>query len=189
MDRKRRATLVGIADAILGAALATSAARSALAAETARLLSRTLPELNDPARPSFDVFYALSQLVTCRSRLDRKAAEKLYPLFMEEPWGPKHIATAYEGLTKALTKAPGACSAPELIASGALGKGETWFCTHLLITWYLGIYYHERKTVRVLYEDALMQDPVRNLTTIPGLTGGEPGYWIKPPAAARGIRK
>jgi len=108
----------------------------------------------------------------------------MYPLFMEEPWGPKHIAAAYEGLTKALASAPGACSAPELIASGALGKGERWFCEHLLVTWYLGIYYHERKTVRVLYTEALMWDPVRELTKVPGLSGGEPGYWINPPTAA-----
>lgn len=184
MNRKRRAALLAIADAILGAALATSAARLALAVETARILGRTPPILNDPARPSFDVFVALSELVTCRSPLDQKAAKKLYPLFMEEPWGPKHIATAYEGLTKALTKGPGACSAPQLIASGALGKGEAWFCAHLLVTWYMGIYYHERKIVRVLYEQALMWEPVRGLTNILGLTGGKPGYWSEPPVAA-----
>ena len=179
----RRAALRRIADAILGTALATSAARSALAAETASVLSRALPRLDDPARPSFKVFFALSRLVTCRSRLDPKAAEKLYPLFMEEPWGPKHVATAYMELTAALKNASAACSAPELIAAGVLGKGERWFCEHLLTTWYLGIYYHQRKTVRALYEEALMWDPVRNFTTIPGLTGGEPGYWINPPAA------
>jgi hypothetical protein len=185
MDRNRRALVLGITDAILGAALGSPATRSALAAETAHVLAQPLPALTDRARPSFDVFLALSRLVTCRARLDPAAARKMYPVFMEEPWGPKHIATAYEGLRKALARAPGPCSAPELIGAGALGKGERWFCAHLLTTWYLGIYYHERKTVRLLYDDALMWESVRGLTTIPGLTGGPPGYWTKPPATGR----
>jgi D-sorbitol dehydrogenase-like protein len=185
----RRAALRRIADTILAAALATRAGRMALAGETARILERPLPAVDDRARPSLDVFVALSQLITCRPRLDRASAQKMYPLFLEEPWGPKHIATAYEELVRLLAKAPGACSAPQLIAAGALPEGETWFCGHVLETWYLGIYYHERLKVRVLYEEALMWEAVRDFAGVPAVTGGVPGYWINPPEASRKTRK
>jgi hypothetical protein len=181
-DDARRSALHRIGLALLGAAVVGST-RSAFAATTPGLLRGPWPRLDDPARPSFDVFVALSQLVTVRRRLDRNATRAMYPLFMDEPWGAKHIAASYMGLRKALASAPRGSTAPQLIIADALGDSEKWFCTHLYTTWYLGIYYHERKTVRVLYEHALMWDAVRDVSGIPGVTRRRLGSWREPPAA------
>ena len=144
--------------ALLGSGTAALTARywvGAAAAES--MLNLKLPEAGSAESPSFAVFLALSQRVTLRPQLDKAAARRLYPLFLDEPWGAHHIHSTYTQLRAALQTPATACPAP----SGALGKGQAWFAYHLLTTWYLGIYYHERMPpVRVAYAEALMFDAV-----------------------------
>jgi hypothetical protein len=47
-----------------------------------------LPHSPDFAHPSLDMFVALSELVTLRTQLDPLMVQHMYPLFMDEPWGP-----------------------------------------------------------------------------------------------------
>jgi hypothetical protein len=133
---------------------------STAAAETA--FSLKLPEAGPPNRtPSFEVFLALSQLLTLRSLLDEASARRMYPLFLEEPWGAHHIHSTYAQLLALPDEADKLPRHAHPALGGKLSKGQVWFASHLLTTWYLGIYYHERTApVRVAYSEALMHDLV-----------------------------
>ena len=170
--------------ALIGGGISAVAARylmSTAAAET--VFSLKLPEAGPPNRtPSFEVFLALSQLVTLRSLLDEASARCMYPLFLEEPWGAHHIHSTYAQLLALLDEADKLPRHAHPFLGGKLGKGQAWFASHLLTTWYLGIYYHERTApVRVAYSGALMHDLVR-----PGIPrrfdeGSGFGAWGDPP--------
>lgn len=109
-----------------------------------------LPAIDPDAPHSFAVFYALSQLLTQRAQLDRSLTQQIYHLMLDEPWGAHHIATTYAQLL-------GALSSPE--SQAVLGQGQAWFASHVLTTWYLGVYYHERiPPQRVTHTGALMFD-------------------------------
>lgn len=144
--------------ALLGsstAALTTRYWMSAAAAESP--LNLDLPEAGSADKPSFAVFLALSQIVTLRTQLDEVSARRMYPLFMEEPWGPHHIHSTYTQLLSQLKRSNAESKPIHPAMSGSLSKGQSWFASHLLTTWYLGIYYHERMPpVRVAYAEALM---------------------------------
>lgn len=119
-------------------------------------------------------------LVTCHDDLDRSVSDRLYPVFMEEPWGPKHIATAYAVIHAAVPPDGLTC---EPVHRVSLDTGEAWFVEHLVTTWYLGVYYHaERPTRRLLYEEALMFGPVADLLPIPLIEAVPYGDWSVPPA-------
>ena len=92
---------------------------------------------------------------------------------MNEPWGAEHISGAY----RKLRQQPNESATVE-----KLTEGEGWFVSHLLTTWYLGVYYHEKRpTQRVTYEHALMFDAVKDWLPIPLLESTGPGNWQKSP--------
>lgn len=116
-----------------------------------------LPAPDATDTPSFEVFLALSQLVTLRRQLDVSIARRMYPLFLDEPLGRQHIRSTYAQLSSLATTTNPDGRDPKAM----LGKGEAWFASHLLTTWYLGVYYHERMPPhRVAYAEALMFDAV-----------------------------
>lgn len=176
----RRETVAAIAAGILTELLAPGG-RAAAAAEDMPAMLAELPRIDDPENPSFDVFYRLSQWVTCRPDLSREDSRILYPVFMKEPWGTKHISTAFAEIRDALTGRTPPPALPEIITSGALGEGEAWFVKHLLTTWYLGIYYHETGDRRLLYEGALMFEAIADTHPIPGFSDREYGFWAEKP--------
>jgi hypothetical protein len=144
--------------ALLSSSTATLASRywvSAAAAESTVRLE--LPEPETSGVPSFPVFLALSQLVTLRPQLDEAVARRMYPLFLDEPWGAHHIISTYSQLRNVLQQPADNPNQTHPAAHGGLGKGQIWFASHLLTTWYLGVYYHERMApLRVAYAEALM---------------------------------
>jgi Membrane bound FAD containing D-sorbitol dehydrogenase len=142
-----------------------------------------LPPSRNPFAPEFDEFLALSQIVLMRSNLDKAGARKLYDVFVEEPWGPKHIGHAYAVLRRELaqTRRHGGAVGP--LSLSRLEDGERWFVKHLLTTWYLGVYYHaERPTQRLLYDEALMFDAIRGVIPVPFLEATGFGAWAEPPS-------
>jgi len=158
LNLSRRALLA----ALIGSGIVTGLWRHLIAgAEANPFPDLKLPEPGPTDRPpSFEIFLALSQLVTLRQQLDDAVARRMFPLFLDEPWGEHHIHSTYAQILS-LTRTSG----DELLqqahpaASSTLGKGQAWFAAHLLTTWYLGIYYHERMPpVRVAYSEALMHD-------------------------------
>lgn len=168
--------------ALLGGGASALASRywiGAAAAESA--LPLKLPEAKPAEAPSFAVFLALSQLVTLRPQLDESVARRMYPLFLDEPWGAHHIHSTYSQLLGLIEL--GAAQPKPADPRDKLGKGQAWFATHLLTTWYLGIYYHERTPpLRVSYTEALMYDQVRAYLPRRFAEGTGFGAWSIPPS-------
>lgn len=132
---------------------------------------------------SFDMFYALSQLVTLRTHLDESVARRMYPLFLEELWGAHHIQSTYSELWATLRQTNSTPGHAHPAASGQLGKGQAWFASHVLTTWYLGVYYHERTApIRVMHSDALMFDAAGTTLPRPYVEAGGFGFWGELPA-------
>jgi len=149
-------------------------------------LELSLPPPGDPNAPSFEVFMALSRIVLLRDRLDEQAARQMYRLFMDEPWGPKHIHTAYAALRAAIIERNHRADRTAPAPLKMLGPHETWFISHLVTTWYLGIYYHEqRPTQRVTYAHALMFEAIRGTLPIPYLENTGYGAWAELPPDIR----
>ena len=179
---KRRRVICASAASVLSGLLATPVSRLLLAAETTKLLSQPWPELKKSKAPSFEVFYKLSQIVTCREMLSKDAAKKLFQVFMDEPWVEKHISTAYITLRKKLEETKANASLPALLEKGVLEPSEAWFVSHLITTWYLGVYYHHTTSPKlVLRQDALMWQATNGLVVQAGDPSLQPGYWASKP--------
>jgi hypothetical protein len=105
----------------------------------------------------------------------------MYDVFMQEPWGPKHVGHAYALLREAILKA-GSSGGREPVSFSALQSGERWFISHLVTTWYLGIYYHEqRPTRRITLIGALMYEAARGIAPTPYFESVGFGAWSEPP--------
>ena len=137
-------------------------------------------------KPSLETFKALSTLVTLHDDLDPDTVERMYKVFMDEPWGPEHTVRLHDKITTALAAGVARKKRPPMKnPAWKLDDGEKWFADHLLTTWYLGIYYHaERPTQRIAYENALMFAPLRGLMPIPYLEPVGFGNWAEPPKDA-----
>jgi hypothetical protein len=145
-------------------------------------LELSLPSPGILGTASFEVFMALSRIVLLRDDLDRQMAQRLFKLIMDEPWAPKHIHNAYATLRAAIIKRNKAADRENPASLNVLGAGEKWFVSHLVTTWYLGIYYHEQQpTRRVAYSEALMFDAIRGVVPIPYLESTGFGAWADAP--------
>ncbi len=181
VDKRRRVICVSAATVLAGL-LATPASRLLMAAETNKLLLQPWPELKNPKAPSFEVFYKLSQIVTCRQNLSQEAAKKVFQVFLNEPWVEKHIATAYTVLRTKLEGATSQTSLPDLLHKEVLEESEAWFVSHLITTWYLGVYYHHSTSpIMVLDQEALMWQVATGLVVQAGDPNLQPGYWANKP--------
>jgi hypothetical protein len=153
-------------------------------------LDLALPEAGDPNKPSLEVFAALSRIVLLRSDLDPEVTQRMYKVFMDEPWGPKHVGTAYGRLRRAIIARNSMPRDAEPVPLDPLDGGEKWFVSHLLVTWYLGVYYHEKRpTQRITLDGALMFESVRGLMPKPFLESTGFGAWAElPPTGDKGDR-
>ena len=115
------------------------------------------------------------------------AVAEIQPLWEDAmKWG--HMLDSYRPILRDLMAkaADGHVTEDEPRMRMSYGKDcdlEKWFLHHIITTWYLGIYYHDKRTERVLYEDALMWDAVSDMVPAAGFSTGEYGYWENPPAA------
>ncbi|MFT6490712.1 MAG: hypothetical protein ACJAXQ_001495 [Parvibaculaceae bacterium] len=140
----------------------------------------TDPDKAEPEGRLFNTFKALSQIVTFRSDLHEPTLETIYRVFHDEPWMAEHTLTSYEQLKPFINQEIAPTSNPKL----ALGEGQKWFTEHLLTTWYLGIYYHDRtQPIRVAYEHALMFDAIKETQPIPLIDATGPRGWSSKPEA------
>jgi Membrane bound FAD containing D-sorbitol dehydrogenase len=151
------------------------------AQDDASLLQITLPPAERSTAPSFEIFLALSRIVLIQDDLDETAARQMYDLFMAEPWGPKHIGTAYAALRETFIKR-GQRGGQEMIAQTPLPDGERWFISHLVTTWYVGVYYHpERPTKWITLHGAMIYRAVHGLVPKSYLESVGYGRWANPP--------
>lgn len=129
-------------------------------------------------------FTTLSKIVTLRDDLPQEALEKMYAVFKGEPWMTEHVA-GLNGKIRRKLEGSGEKRPPMKDPAWKFSDGEKWFASHLLTTWYLGIYYHEeRPTQRVLFEDALMFDALRGVLPVTYLEPTGFGNWAEPPKEA-----
>lgn len=172
-----------------GAAFAFFSGHKALA-EAAKSVATTLEGLGPVAetmtRPIAEQFWVLSRLVTGRDGLSRKNAERMFPLFAAEPWGENNVSALLRKTLDGLSDPRLPNTVSELMDIGLLDEDQLWFATHLMTTWYLGIYYFEGREERVLYEDALMWEVVADFVQVPGFSEQEYGYWTNPPVPREG---
>lgn len=175
----RRETVVSIAAGLAKTALPAGAA-SALAG-TAEDVSLQVPAGLPPA--SFDNFRQLCLWVTGRTEIDRDLLQSAFELMRGEPWGNKHIATAFRDLDTALAEKSAGANVSDLVSQGALQEHERWFVSHLLETLYTGVYEHDGKLVRIAWENALMNSVVADYRAVPGEDAPwrRPGYWSEEP--------
>jgi hypothetical protein len=121
---------------------------------------------------TLESFVALSSLVTLQDKLDNDTAQRMYDVFMKEPWGPEHMAGLFAKLRSALAG-----------KKEELTDGEKWFSGHLLTTWYLGVYYHESSPpLRLAYDTALMFRAGDGVIPVPLVESVAFGDWAKKPA-------
>lgn len=143
------------------------------------------PAIIDPNEPSFEAFYRLSQWLTYRESLSRDAAQRMFTVFQDEPWGKQHISRVYSKLQLAIKQEKEKTDISKLIGDQYFDSGESWFISHLIYTWYVGIYYHEaRPAQRVIYEESLMFDSAGDWLPVPFVDRTPYGEWQQPPEAA-----
>jgi hypothetical protein len=101
---------------------------------------------------------------------------------MDEPWGKEHIVSCYKKLlvlldTSRLVYPPYTDQVRE-----KLSASEKWFISHLLTTWFVGVYYHESTPAkRILYQQALMFQSLQNDYPTPFIEKVGYGGWVTPP--------
>ncbi|MEL7429355.1 MAG: sugar dehydrogenase complex small subunit [Pseudomonadota bacterium] len=182
MDHSRRSAL---RDLFKGTATSVflSLTGSMLVFPANAAVEQGLTELPVPAG-SFETghFHAFSRLVCQKSDLDLGIAERAFELFRKEPWGIEHLTGAYLKLHESLVKGSND-NLTALIKSTDLTEGELWFISHVITTWYLGIYYHEslEEPVRLSFEDSLMWRAVEDFVTPPGFGTKPYGHWSRSP--------
>lgn len=138
---------------------------------------RTWWQCPDPMHPSLEVFRDLSACCTGVEDLPENAVQKLFELFGEEPWGWKHVGTAYVQLAHTAEAHPGK-SLEDVMALTPWRDGEAWFVQHLAITWWTGIYYRENQLPRmVLGREALCWTQT---DLAPGWVAHGPENWGRP---------
>lgn len=148
---------------------------SAFAADGAKI---AVPS-GEATKATLEVFTSLSKLVTLHDDLDPVTVAHMYKVFMAEPWAPDHILRVYNKIHSALGDKN---RKPLKDPSWQLDEGEKWFAGHLLTTWYLGIYYHDKlPTQRITFEHALMFRPVQGIIPIPFFENTPFGEWADPP--------
>ncbi len=128
-----------------------------------------------------EVFHKLSQWLTQRENLDKNDSDKVYAAIRQEPWGNEHVVQIYGKIAPLFAEENKTLDVAKLIDSQFFNDGERWFISHLLLTWYLGIYYHEeREDQRILYETALMHNISREAVPVRFFDRTPFGEWAKP---------
>ncbi len=128
---------------------------------------------------SFEQFFWLSKIFTMQTDLDENIARKIFQLIMNEPYGNEHLKSVYARIKQRhiLTGKDNDI----LLVSSDFSKGEQWFISHFLLTWYTGIYFHEIGNHNVTLKHALMYKLLDNYRLPPTYCAGAPGFWKDPP--------
>jgi len=128
---------------------------------------------------SFEKFFWMSQMITKQNNLDEKTTRKIYRLIINEPYGPEHLRSVYQQVKLKQTESKG--EQRIIIKPADFSAGEQWFISHLLLTWYTGVYYHDKGNHHVTLKHALMYKKISNFRTPPTYCAGAPGHWDGPP--------
>jgi len=128
---------------------------------------------------SFENFIWLSQIITKQNNLDENISRKIYQLIMDEPYGDEHLKNVFTSFKQHRTIVGSDWEI--MINASNFSAGEQWFISHLLLTWYTGVYYHDKGNHHVTLKHALMYKKISNFRTPPTYCAGAPGHWDGPP--------
>jgi len=145
--------------------------------DEARARGGSLPAARDAARIAWDEFHALSRILTDHDALDETLSRAIFEQLRVEPWGPEHMASVYARVRSLLA----GDGAREVRDPSLFPDGERWFVSHVLVTWYTGVYYHETGNRALGFEHALMHELLLDLRPVPTMCDREPGFWAAPP--------
>lgn len=157
--------------------LAWTSATSALPASQA-LRAQSGAGLQDVF--TFEEFLWISRLLTKEETLDEGVGRKIFKLILDEPYGREHLFDVHGILNERLRRHSG--PAPVSVRPDYFSQGQQWFIGHLMITWYTGVYFHERGNRAVTLGQALMYRKLEDLRSAPTFCAGAPGSWSSPPA-------
>jgi len=146
---------------------------------TGCVLSSVLPKIQENLKFSFEQFYLLSQLIARTRNLDEIVSRKIYQLMMSEPLGTEHLQSVYDRI-RTLQMQSGNGNNLVLRASD-FTDSEQWFISHLLLTWYTGVYYHSRGNQHITLKHALMYQKLSQYRRPPTYCGDTPEFWARPP--------
>lgn len=156
---------------------------AAAQSDTVRL-QLSLPPIANRMAPTFEIFLALSRIVLMRNDLDLEAGRRYFELFTAEPWGLKHIGTAY-AMIRETVMSHAQQGGRAAVEQAQLPQGERWFISHLVTTWYIGVYYHpERPTDWITLRGAVMYDATRGIVPRPYEDNVGYGGWTHLPKSA-----
>ena len=136
-----------------------------------------LPKRQERQEFGFNEFYLLSQLITKTRNLNKVVANKIYELIMSESWGLEHLSQVYSTIRKLQIQTEGALT----IKASVFTRNEQWFISHLMLTWYTGVYFHESGNFNVTLQHALMYQNISQYRQPPTFCSGAPGSWSEPP--------
>ena len=109
-------------------------------------------------------------------------ARYIFEVIKDEPWGAGHVALVYNKLGAKIAAEQDIVDVAELINTGFFVHVESWFISHIVMTWYLGIYYHnERDTKLITYEGALMRQLIGDHVPVPYIGNTPYGKWSELP--------
>lgn len=138
-----------------------------------------LPALSEKQNINFDMFHLLAKLITNTHNLNTALSQKIFYLMQEEPWGPENLQKVYRRFREIQTVLTSKHN--RLLDADLFSEDEQWFISHLLLTFYTGVYYHSNGNQHVTLQDALMYKKLEQYRYPPTFCGGNSGDWSKPP--------
>ncbi len=128
---------------------------------------------------SLEKFLWLSQIITKQNNLDEQTSRIIYQLIMNEPYGNEHLKNVFARFKQHQAIADN--DGDMMVSTAGFSDGEQWFISHLLITWYTGVYYHDKGNEFITIQNALMYDIQSDYRQPPTYCNGKSGFWIEPP--------
>jgi len=148
---------------------------------TGYTFSLILPKRQEKQEFGFDEFHLLSQLLTKTKNLNEKVSREIFGLIVSESWGVEHIRQIYNRVRSIQIQS--ANEKPLIIKAGDFTDSDQWFISHLLLTWYTGVYFHDMGNHNVTLKHALMYKKLANYRLPPTYCAGAPGSWKDPPVS------
>ena len=129
---------------------------------------------------SLEKFFWLSQIITKQNNLDEQTSRKIYQLIMDEPYGNEHLINVF---TRFQQQTIGGNARNIMVRASDFSDSEQWFISHLMLTWYTGVYFHDSGHHNVTLKHALMYNKISNFLSPPTYCSGAPGSWKDPPVS------
>lgn len=142
--------------------------------------STIIPKINaDSSVISFQGFYDFSKTITGFNELNVKYTRNVYDLIISEPWGKENLKNIISKISQLELTA--SSNQKTIFKADNFDEGEQWFISHLLLTFYTGVFFHETGNKNISLKDSLMHQLQIDYRQPPTYCSGEIGFWAEPP--------